>query len=450
MNVHLIGRWDRSLDHYPANAQRIWFLALTLIANITLYYQSLLLGSVAPLVQAQFHLSLSQYSLSLILALILGAFAALLGSLSDRVGRANLIIFGLLATGVCTLAMTFITSLWPFLLLYWVLGFIDGIMITTIIALIRDFSPRVGRAAAMGFWTFGPVGGSFLVTLIASLTLPIFHNWQSQYVIAGSVGLVAFFACLVWLRDLSPSLRDQVMHSLHEKERVEARASQIDVEAAVRHPWRQILRPRIVIIALGTNFLLLSFLVARSFFVIFLSSIFRFPLAQANGIASIFWVAFVIAAVVVGFLSDALRVRKPFLLIGALGLIVVSLLFLSRIGQPTSTGLIAVLLALMGTCIAIVYVPWLAAYTETVEDLNPALVATGAAVDVFLGRLMATIAFLALPLVVGSGQGWRTWWWVCIVGQVLFLPTIVLVSGKWNPWRVPTEAEINEAEANVG
>ena len=37
MNTLLGGRLDRSLEHYPANARRIWYLALTVIATITLY-----------------------------------------------------------------------------------------------------------------------------------------------------------------------------------------------------------------------------------------------------------------------------------------------------------------------------------------------------------------------------------------------------------------------------
>ncbi len=455
MNTLLGGLWHRSLDHYPANTRRIWYLALTVIATITLYYQSLALGSVAPLVQAHFHLSLSYYAYSLILANILGALAALVGSLSDRIGRANLLVFGLLVTGVFTLAMSFATSLWPFLLLYWGLGFMDGIMITVTIAIVRDFSPRLGRAAAMGFWTVGPVGGSFLAALVASLTLPIYHTWQSQYVIAGSVGLVVSLVCLLGLRELSAGMRDQVMNSLRDKALVEARASSIDVEAALKHPWRQMLRPRLLIISFGIDLFLLIYFIARGFFVIFLSTSFKFPLAQANGMVSIFFVAIVITAVAVGFLSDATHVRKPYMLVGTSALIIVTLLFISRIGQPTSAALMTVLLTLMGICISIAYVPWLAAYTETVEDINPALVATGAAVEVFLARWVATIAILALPLVVGSGQGWWTWWWVCVTGQVLFLPTILLASGYWSPlrarWdaRARVRAETAEAQPNV-
>src|SRR5207237_8748021 len=122
----------------------------------------------------------------------LAALAGLVGSLSDRIGRANLIVVGLLVGGACTLATAQASSLWPFLFLYWGVGFLDGIMVTLTVALMRDFTPRLGRAAAMGFWLVGPVGGSFLATWVASLTLPIYHTWQSQYVIAGSIGLVVF------------------------------------------------------------------------------------------------------------------------------------------------------------------------------------------------------------------------------------------------------------------
>jgi sugar phosphate permease len=73
-----------------------------------------MLVAVAPLVQAHFHLSLSYYAFSLVLANILSAFSALLGSFSDRIGRANLLVFGLLFTGVCALAMALTASLWLF------------------------------------------------------------------------------------------------------------------------------------------------------------------------------------------------------------------------------------------------------------------------------------------------------------------------------------------------
>jgi MFS family permease len=445
MDTFLNGLRNRGLDHYPSNGRRIWYLALAVIATITLYYESYTLASVAPLVQASFHLSLANYVYALVLGNVLGAVTAILGSFSDRVGRANLIVYGLLVTAVCTLAISFANSLWPFLILYWVLGFIEGIILTVTPAMVRDFSPRLGRAAAMGFWTVGPVGGSVLATFVASQTLPTYHNaWGSQYVISGIVGLVIFVVCFLSLRELSPGLRDQIMNSMHEKALIEARASGVDVENAIKHPWRQMLRPNLIVSSLGISLFLLIYFAAVGFFVIYLSTIFKFSVAQANGMVSIFWAVNVLSAIGIGFVSDAAMVRKPFMVIGTIALIIVSLLFISRIGQPTSAGLMTVLLVLIGICLSISYVTWMAGYTETVEDINPALVATGLAVWGFILRWVVVISTLALPIVVGAGQGWGTWWWVCIAGQVVFLPTIIATAGYWNPARARAEARERE------
>ena len=40
------------------------------------------------------------------------------------------------------------------------IGFVEGVILVATPAMIRDFSPQVGRASAMGFWTLGPVPGS--------------------------------------------------------------------------------------------------------------------------------------------------------------------------------------------------------------------------------------------------------------------------------------------------
>ncbi|WP_369220698.1 hypothetical protein AB5J52_00955 [Streptomyces sp. R39] len=30
---------------------------------------------------------------------------------------------------------------------------------------------------------------------------------------------------------------------------------------------------------------------------------------------------------------------------------------------------------------------------------------------------------------------WQTWWWVCVAGQLLFLPCAFLMAGRWHPRR---------------
>lgn len=72
-----------------------------------LYYQSYVLPSVAPLVLVSFKISISTYTLILLISNLIGAISALLGSLSDRVGRSNLIVYGLLITGIGTIICRF-------------------------------------------------------------------------------------------------------------------------------------------------------------------------------------------------------------------------------------------------------------------------------------------------------------------------------------------------------
>ena len=450
MSTLQIGPKHRYLEHYPSNGRRIWYLALAVIATIMLYYESYVLPSVAPLVLKSFNLDVGTYTRLLLLSNLVGAISAIFGSLSDRLGRGNLIVYGLLITGIGTIVLSLINTLWLFVGLICVLGFIEGIILVATPALVRDFSPRFGRALAMGFWTIGPVGGSVLATTVASQTLTATGTWQSQYVISGIVGIVIFALCFLFLRELSPGMRDQVMNTVKEKETVEARAETIDVEKAIEHPWRQMLNPRLMVSAFGISVFLLIYYAAVGFFPLYLSSIFGFKVAEANGLVSVFWLVNVAAAIIIGFVSDRTLVRKPYMLAGCITTIVVTILFIGRIGVPTSSGLMIVFLSLFGITMAVGYVTWMAAYTETIEDINPALVATGMAVEGFILRMVVVLSTLAFSFVVTNAQDgsqWATWWWVCIAGLIVFLPTIFVVSGYWRP--ASTRAAAQARNLNV-
>ena len=436
MSTLQIGPRHRYLTHYPNNGPRAWYLALAVIATIMLYYESYILPSVSTLVITTFKIGLAQYVLILLASNFLGAVATLLGSLSDRIGRSNLIVYGLLITGIGTVLVSLTQNFGLFLLVIFVIGFVEGVILIATPALVRDFSPRFGRAMAMGFWTVGPVGGSFLATTVASQTLPIYGTWESQYVIAGIVGLVIFVLCFLFLRELSPGLRDQVMNTTQEKEVVESRASSIDVESALQHPWRQMLKPRLLISSVGISVFLLMYYAAVGYFPLYLNSIFKFTLAEANGLVSVYWAVNVIAAILFGFFSDLLHTRKPFMALGGVTTVIVTILFISRIGVPTSGPLMIVFLSLFGFSLAVGYVTWLALFTENLEEINPALIATGLAVQGSILRLVVVLSIAGFVVVVTNsfnGGQWATWWWVCAAGAAVFLPTIFTLSGSWRP-----------------
>jgi MFS family permease len=451
------GFLNRDLESYPTTSRRIWYLALAVAATVTLYYGAYALPSVAPLVLAYFHLTLAQYvAINLILS-VLGAISAIFGSLSDRIGRANLVIYGVLLNSLLILSLALTRTVWLFFLLHFVGGFIEGIILVATPALVRDFSPRLGRATAMGFWTVGPVGGSLLATLVASQTLPIFKNsWQSQYIIAGIVGLVVAGICFLSLRDLSAPLRAQIMVSEKEKAVLEARARGIDVEASMKHPWKQMARIRVLGSAFGIAVFLLTYYVFVGYGPVLFTDIFKYSLPQANGLLAIYWIVDIAASVVGGIFSDRLRVRKPFMFLATIGTMAANVVFISRIGQTTSPVFMGTLLAISALVGPIAYVTWMAAFTEMLEEINPALVATGMAVQGSVLRVVVVLSTIGFLVVVASTSTslfdpgkWAAWWWICLGGLVVFLLTVFINPGPWSPARAQAEIQARLREEGL-
>lgn len=446
---------NRNLEHYPTTSRRIWYLALSVAATFVLYYEAYVLPSVAPLVLKNYNMSFGLYIFSAVAAAALGAVASLLGSLADRIGRANMVVYGVLLTSLLTIAITLATTLWLFFLLTWSVGFVEGIILVATPALVRDFSPQLRRATAMAFWTVGPVGGSLLATTVTSLTITIFGTWQSQYIIAGVVGMAIAVFCFFGLRDLSPSLRAQIMVTMQERVLLEARARGIDVEATMKHPWRQMLRPQVLISAIGVSIFLLLYYALVGYGPLLFTNIFKYPLALANGLLGIYWIVNVMASLVGGFISDRFDVRKPFMVIGTVANILVNIVFISRIGQPTSPLFMGTLLALTALTGPIAYVAWMAAFTETLEAINPALVATGIAIWGFIVRVvvvLSTIGFGFVVINIVNPVQWATWWWIGVGGLVAFLPTVWLTTGYWSPAsaRAATKARLEEEGLAAG
>ena len=36
---------------------------------------------------------------------------------------------------------------------------------------------------------------------------------------------------------------------------------------------------------------------------------------------------------------------------------------------------------------------------------------------------------------------WRTWWWIALAGQIIFLPFVFTMRGRWSPRRAREDAE---------
>jgi len=221
--------WRRQLGAYPDTGPRVFYLAITVLATITLYYELYVGGSVATLLLTNLHMTFTFYVVILAFGNLIGAFGSLFAGITDRLGRANLVVGGLLLTGVFTaFILPQATNRWSFGIESFVIGLIEGICLVATPALIRDFSPQIGRATAMGFWTSGPVVGSLVVSVVGSATIPAVVTdtrfWTHEYTICGIVGLVMFVVAFFGLRELSPQIRDQLMVTMRDRALIEARA----------------------------------------------------------------------------------------------------------------------------------------------------------------------------------------------------------------------------------
>ena len=534
--------WDRQLAHYPDTARRMLYLGITVAATITLYYELYIQGAVATKVIQHYDFTFTEFVVIVALGNLFGAFASLAAGLADRWGRANLVVGGLLLTGLLvTLALPNASSKAQYAVAFGLVSVVEGICLVATPALIRDFSPQVGRAAAMAFWTMGPVLGSLVVTEVSSHTLAGHPDWQYQFRLCGVVGLAVWVIALIGLRELSPRLRDQLMVSMRDRALIEARAAGIDPERALEGHWRQMLRVNILGSGLAISLFLMLYYIFTALVVVFLATVFGYPASRANGLANWYWIIAAVTMLVVGFVSDRFLVRKPFMIVGAVISLVGAGLFASATTHPhTSYDAFVLCFVLMAGGFGLVFPAWMAGFTETVEKRNPAATATGLAIWGWTVRLVVFVSSLLLIVVVPAsntlvdkgasvqaivakypqqiqtlqavdpatlvtlkadptspsggakavgeiaakfrippaqavarlksistvppadlvylsanapkvaqaakdapGQ-WQTWWWICFLGQLAFIPFVFLMAGHWSPRKARAEEEEHE------
>ncbi|MGD0255555.1 MAG: MFS transporter [Acidimicrobiales bacterium] len=401
---------NRELPHYPRPGPRHFYLAIVVVASIVLWYQYFLTGSLAQLMMVRFHMTFLFYVVMTVGSQGVGVLAASIGQITDRIGRCWVIITGLgIVTSIQLFGFSHVNSQPALVSAVIAVGLFEGVILVATPALVRDFTPQLGRASAMGFWTLGPVAGLLVATELTAHTLGVTSgDWQREYIISGVVGLIVFGIALLFLRELSPQIRDQLMVTERDKVLVELKAKGLDIEAALRSPWRQMARFDVVSSAVASNVLLIIYYTATAFFPIYLVTVFLkatlwSSLPQANALLAWVWGADCIALVLSGILSDMLKVRKPFMMVGAVGMLVFILLLISHTGHVTS-GYYTIVWVCAGTFFfqAMCSSTWMASFTETCEARNPALVATGLSIWGGLLRFTAGVSIFVVAFVATS------------------------------------------------
>lgn len=395
------------LGTFPSGGRRLLCLGIVVVATVVLYYQFYLAGAVAAGTDGKngilvdYDMSFVYYVNIAVVGYVLGAVASFVSGVADKYGRVNIITTGLVIVALlCLVGIPLADSKVGFAIVFGAIGLVEGVILVATPALIRDFSPQLGRASAMGFWTLGPVLGSLVVSVQISSTSND-TPWHNQYVAAGIVGLVVAAISFFFLRELAPELRDQVMVSARDRALIEARAKGIDVAAGLKNPFRQMLKPNIVLSALSISLFLIIYYTAVGFFPAYFQTIFGFSQSKANSLGNWIWALDALALIVIGYLSDKIRVRKPFMVVGAIGAIIMTIVFLTRATHPdTSYATFVVILSLLAVFLGVAYAPWMASFTETVEARNPALTATGLAIWGLVIRIVIAVSVFIVPLIV--------------------------------------------------
>jgi MFS family permease len=321
--------------------------------------------------------------------------------------------------------MTLVHSARDLLVARVVLAFVDGMAMASTAPLVRDFSPRLGRAQAFGFWTWGPVGASLLAAGLAAWTLPFFHDsWRSQFVIMGVVSLVMSVVIAINIADLSPQLRARIQQT--------ERTVVWTADAARRPRGRDLFsHSRLWAHAVGISLWLVLYLTLAMYGPAMLVDSFGVSAAKASAIMTAFWVFDLAVLIAVGRISDRLQLRKPFALGGTLAAVLVTGYLVVLMGRPSvSAGHLMLTGALLGASLAVAYGPWMANYSEDAEDADPRLQGTAWGIIGFLSRTVAVLVLLAVPRTVAA-TSWQTWLSISLVCLLLFVPAVFMFGGQW-------------------
>jgi OPA family glycerol-3-phosphate transporter-like MFS transporter len=414
----------RELSVYPTGRRRLWLLSMAVLASLIANFETTI-ATILPLLREDLHMSLETYGLVAATSVLVGGISAGFGGiLSDRWGRVAILVPTLTVTAVCNFLFATVGSVGALFAVRCLMLFIEGAGITITASLVRDFSPRLGRAQAFAFWTWGPVGASFLASAIAGITLPLFGDaWQSQAIIMGVVSLVLCAVVLWQIAEPSAALRARVVT----EEAAFAAEEKIDpgkVRELFRHPhlWAHVLG--------NTGWQLLYWTFAIFGQTLLVDS-FGVNVATANGIVALGIVLNALTVVAVGRVSDRLQLRKPFVLAGTVATIVLLGYYISLIGgERPGTVHIAAVYALLFLAMGVAYVPWMANFSENAEDVRASL--QGAALGLWgmVVRIMIVVLLVVAPQVVTAG-GWGAWLLVALGGQVVFLATLAAFRGRW-------------------
>ncbi|MEO7275262.1 MAG: MFS transporter, partial [Vicinamibacterales bacterium] len=186
----------RLIDAGRWSGYQRWLVALAALTIIFDGIDNQLLGVTIPSIMAEWHVGRSAFAPVVALGfagMMIGGAAA--GMAGDRFGRRGALLGSMALFGLCTLAVSFASSVGALAWLRFVAGMGLGGAMPNAAALAAEYVPARKRALAVTLTIVCvPLGGT-LAGLIAIPALPAF-GWRALFVMGGIVPLVAAVALL--------------------------------------------------------------------------------------------------------------------------------------------------------------------------------------------------------------------------------------------------------------
>jgi MFS family permease len=439
----------RTLDRYPEGAYRWWMLALTVMATVVSFYE-FGFSALLPYWMKSLHFSEEEFTHFLALAVFLSAVSAMFGGpLADRHGRVVVIDVCLVIIVALTFCNLLMTGFWSFMIVRGAMNIVAGLMWGALGGLTRDMSPRVNRGAAFGLLTLGAVACQWLWNFVPAHTLVMFgERWEAQILIMGVLAVILTIPVLLWLKDLSPALRLGVVGE-STSEAFESGDLGGAAPTTAMAAFGQLLgRWESWLLVVGCVAFLTVAITIQTFGPLMFSQAFKFSRPEAARMTANFWLLNLVMLVPAGYLSDLLRVRKPLSLLLSVATLAILVWWFRNFYPPLSQNSLALVTLLLGGITATAFIPWCALYSEYLEDLSPALQATGWSFFQMTYRLWIVVSGLLLPYVTRV-YGWQVWMEGMIVGVLIFVGSLLVLRGYWRPATSSTATVARSAPAHA-
>jgi MFS family permease len=433
--------WRRELTGYPRGNYRNFLITFVIIVSLSSGIVTFIAGAVTPTLLPQLHMSPSVYSNTQIIFYVISGITLYVGSFTDRFGRANLMVYGTLATGLIALViLPMQKSADAYLVWYAILGFADGIATFGAIALVRDYTTVSRRSAALGASVLLSPVGAFLTNFVSGNIkfLEPSHGAYRLFEADGVFMLVMGGLALFLLKELPVRLRGRQIFSDADRDAIEAQVRSVDnaqVAATVlEHRWRKILTWPFIASNIAVFGFFLLYYTYVGYAVLYLTEAKGLTAAHSNDLVSWFWGLQAIVIIPAGLLSDHLHIRKlPMIAWSVVTFIpTVFLTFVAHLSYDEMIPIFAISGASMGAS----YASWIASVTEEAEQLEAGLVGSALAVVNWSVKVAAIASFYIVPRIIGTPatvNGWMWWMVICLAGTALFCVFAGFITGPWLP-----------------